>query len=190
MRITLISLAVLFLSACEPEITSTFVDGTVGSVSMPNANAVFVADKDVLGGARRTVWLGSGLQCSQLHPGAGFDINLGATERGLPDGGRLPTLILTSNGIAQLDTGVGDQRVAGTMSHYREVSTSSPTQLKGRFTADFDGGSFTGDFVAGPCEGVSAGCSTGGGVSVVVLAALTVIALRRRRSGLFGAQPQ
>jgi hypothetical protein len=183
LRISAILAAFVFLG-CEAPVTSTFVDGTARGVSFPGAAAVSVTDKDLLGFKRQTVWLGSGLQCSDLGK---FEWSLGPDARVRPDGGRLPTLIVTNNSSAFLDTGNGLERMNGTTERFWLESEQGGT-LRGRFVASFgsfpdggalDAGVLSGDFIAAPCANASAGCSASPGMLLV--GALALWLTRRRR---------
>jgi hypothetical protein len=176
-------IAGVVLLGCEAPVNNTFVDGTASGVSFPNASAVSVTDKDVLGFTRQTVWLGSGLRCSDLGK---FEWNLGPDSRLQPDGGRLQTLIIT-NSSAFLDTGRGLERMNGTTERFWLESEQGGT-LRGRFVASFgslpdggvsDAGVLSGDFIAAPCATASAGCSAAPGT--LLLGALALLLTRRSR---------
>jgi hypothetical protein len=179
-------LAGVVLLGCEAPVDNTFVNGTASGVSFPNASAVSVTDKDILGFMRQTVWLGSGLRCSDLGK---FEWNFGPDSRMQPDGGRQQTLIITNSSSAFLDTGKGLERMNGTTERFWLESEQGGT-LRGRFVASFsalpdggvlDAGVLSGDFIAAPCANASAGCSAAPGM--FLLGALALLLTRRRSTG-------
>lgn len=188
MTFRLVVFAALLFAACEAPVTSTFVDGTVAGVSIPGANAVSAIDTNIVGGVRRTVWLGTNLQCSDLGKPE-TPINFGPSAKVLPDGGRAKLLILVENSNAYLDTGVGAERLQGSTDRFFLESATNNT-LTGRFVASFaslpdgggapDGGSFTGDFIAAPCASANPGCEVAPVGSLSVLG-LVLLALRWKR---------
>ncbi len=180
----------LLATGCEPEVTSTFAEGTVRGISLPAAAAVSAADTDILGGHRQTVWISSGLVCSVLRSAPlGEPDAFGPSFVGSPAGGvstswwrRMPALILTSSGGAFFDTGVEDERLRGTSKLWLEKTASNGT-FSARFTATFavDGGTaetISGDFIATPCASASPGCS---GAPGLFLVGALLLARRRRR---------
>ena len=165
-------------AGCDAPVTSTFVDGGVAGISISAARGVSVTDKDLLGFRRRTVWLGTGLRCADLKNGA--DLNLGPSVFSSPDGGRAPVLILTSGGMAFFDTGDGGERLTGAVTVWRVEEPESGAAFTGRYTASFDAGVVSGEFIAPPCTTASGGCSA---VPVSLLvSALALLRLRRRQS--------
>ena len=130
MRLILLAVALL-ICGCEPEVTSTFVTGTVRGVSIPAASAVSAADQNVLGANRSTVWLAGGSVCGQLKTATlPHADTFGASFVGTADGGRAPALILTTEGNASFDTGVADERIHGT-----SKLTMAKTDSNGRLSA-------------------------------------------------------
>ena len=185
MRLSLLAL-VLLLSGCEPAVTSTFVTGTVRGVSIPAASAVSASDKNILGADRKTVWITSGpAVCPRLRtavlPAAD---TFGASFVGTADGGRAPALILTTDGNAAFDTGVGEERLHGSAQLTVE-STASNGDFSARFSATFntDAGSdtVTGDYIATRCATANPGCSASSGL---LIAAAVLVFGRRRRNAL------
>lgn len=190
MTFRLVVCAALLASACEAPVTSTFVDGTVAGVSLPGANAVSAIDTNIVGGVRRTVWLGTNLQCSDLGKPE-TPLNFGPSAKVLPDGGRAPLLILVETSSAWLDTGAGAQRIQGSTDRFFiEAGNDNDATLRGRFVASFaalpdgggvpDGGTFSGDFIAPPCSSANPGCEVAPVGSLSVLG-LVLLAMRRVR---------
>lgn len=182
MRLSLMAV-VLALSGCEPPVSSTFVTGSVRGVSIPAASAVSASDKNILGAARKTVWITTGpAVCPRLRtavlPAAD---TFGASFVGTADGGRAPVLILTTDGNAAFDTGVGEERLHGS-ARLTVESTASNGDFSARFSATFntDAGSetVTGDYIATRCATANPGCSAGPGLFV---AAAALMVARRRR---------
>lgn len=177
----------LACTACEAPVTSTFVNGTVNGISIPGANAVSVTDTDILGGTRRTVWVGTGLVCSDLGKPSPVP-HFGPSPIELPDGGHGQLLIVVQNGSSYLDTAVGTERIAGTTSQFTLLDSTNNT-LTGRFTSTFvplpdgggvsDAGSFSGDFIAPPCAAANAGCEV---TPVGSFGLLALVLLRLRRA--------
>jgi hypothetical protein len=183
MRLSLVAV-VLLISGCEPEVTSTFVTGSVRGVSLPGAFAVSAADQNVLGADRRTVWIASGPVCARLRtatlPAAD---TFGASFVASADGGRAPALILTTEGNALFDTGVGEERIRGTSTLKQQKTDGNGTSA--RFTATFttDAGTetVTGDYVATACANANPGCSAAPGL--LIAAAALMLARRQRDRG-------
>ncbi len=161
------------LSGCEPEVTDTFVTGSVRDVSLPAAAAISRADKDLLGTKRQTIWL------SSTRPVCGHVVtdSLEVSHVEL-DGGRMPALMLQNNGAALFDTGRGEERLRGT-SEMNNVRTDDTGTISGRFTATFVGETISGDFVAPPCGAASPGCS--GAPALLGAAGVLVLFGRRGR---------
>ena len=162
-RLFALPLLIMFVG-CNAPVTSTFVDGGVAGISIPVARGVSATDKDLLGSRRVTVWLGTGLRCSDLQRGDALrngtlDLNFGPSVFGLPDGGRLPVLIVSSGRQAFFDTGDGGERLTGAVTDWRVDEPESGAPVAGRFTATFDAGVFSGEFIAPPCANASAGCN-------------------------------
>lgn len=184
MRLSLLAV-VLLMSGCEPAVTSTFVTGSVRGVSIPVASAVSATDKNILGGDRKTVWIASGPGvCPRLRSAViPHADTFGASFVETADGGRAPALILTTDGNAAFDTGVGEERLHGAAQLTVET-TASNGDFSARFSATFDtdAGSqtVTGDYIATRCATANPGCSASPGV--VMVAAALVFGRRRRRS--------
>lgn len=181
MRLSLLAV-VLAMSGCEPPVTSTFVTGSVKGVTFPAASAVSAIDKNLLGGDRRTVWISSGSVCSRLRSAVIPQADaFGASFVEGADGGRTPALILTSDGNASLDTGLGEERLRGTAKLMQET-TQSNGDTSARFTATFasDAGTeiVTGEYIAPHCARAEPGCSAAPGLFI---AAAALLLARRRR---------
>lgn len=183
MRLSLV-VVVILISGCEPDVTSTFVTGSVRGVSLPAAAAASAADKNLLGTNRQTVWLASGTVCTRLRTAAlGQPDNFGPSFVATGDGGvRSPALIITTDGNAYFDTGIGQERIRGTSKVWME-KTFSNGDIGGRFSATFttDAGTdrVTGDYLATPCSAANPGCSAAPAGLLMVGASLL---LRRRRA--------
>ncbi|MDP1828116.1 MAG: hypothetical protein Q8L48_32875 [Archangium sp.] len=183
MRLGLLAV-VLLISGCEPDVTSTFVTGSVLGISLPAASAASAADKNLLGANRQTVWLASGTVCSRLRTAPlGQPDTFGPSFVATGDGGvRSPALILTTDGNAYFDTGNGQERILGT-SRVRLEKTLSNGDISARFSASFttDAGTetVTGDYLATPCAAANPGCSAAPAGLLLVGALLL---LRRRRA--------
>lgn len=180
MRLSLL-VVVSLISGCEPDVTSTFVTGSVRGVSLPAAAAASAADKNLLGTNRQTVWLASGTVCTRLRTAAlGQPDNFGPSFV-VGDGGvRSPALIITTDGNAFFDTGNGEERIRGTSKVWME-KTFSNGDIGGRFSATFATGAgterVTGDYLATPCSAANPGCSAAPAGLLMVGALLL---LRRR----------
>ncbi|MBL8909828.1 MAG: hypothetical protein JNM17_03895 [Archangium sp.] len=194
MKGLLLPVALLLLAGCDAPVTSTFVDGSVAGVTIPNASAVSLTDTDILGGVRRTVWIGSGLKCSDLGS-PGF-LNFGPSAKLSNDGGYEQLLVVEQNGTSVLDLGVGTSRMFGTTSRFVLLSAENAT-LTGRFVSSFgafpdagfmDAGTFSGDFIAPPCSAATAGCEVTpvGTFVVLALAMLRLQRARKRSAALLG----
>lgn len=182
-RVVSVLLVALASSACEPPVTSTFVDGSVSGVSIPGALAVSTIDYGTFGDARATVWIGSRLQCRDFETRE-QRVNFGPSAKVSPDGGRAPLLIL-QNGVAYFDTGAGSSRMSGSanVTFFEKEGDA----LVGRFVANFspdggvvDGGTFSGDFIAPPCASADSGCEVAP-VGTFGVIALALLWLRRTR---------
>ena len=181
MRLSLLAL-ILLMSGCEPPVTSTFVTGSVKGGSLPVASAASAADKNFLGADRKTVWIATGTAvCPRLRSAVLPQADtFGPSFVGTPDGGRARALILTTEGYAAFDTGVGQERLTGTSKLTLE-KTENNGDFSARFTATFttDAGSdtVTGDFIAPRCATANPGCSAAPGLVIVA----AVLIMRRRR---------
>lgn len=162
----------LLLAGCEPQVKTTFVNGSVNGVSIPAADAAALHDRNALGAERDTVLIGSHTGvCARAWTFGPFE------PSGLrADGTRQPALVLT-RGRALFDTGVGNERLTATASTF-DITERDANFTRGHFTATFGSETLSGDFVALPCGNLDAGCSSAPGLMLLGLAAW----LRRRAS--------
>ena len=147
------TLLLFFLAGCA-RVESTFVNGSVNQMSLPDADAISTQDKDLLGFSRDTVLIAnhSGV-CSRLvFVGLGVPSGVGSEAT------REPALIL-QQGNALFDTGNGTERLRANKSTF-EITERNTNGVRGHFSATFGTDTVSGDFVAPLCRNLSAGCST------------------------------
>ncbi len=165
---------ILVMSSCETAVTSTFVEGSVQGVSVPAAAAVSATGRNLFGSVRHTVWLGSGLVCSELRTATLEQADaFGPSFVATADGGRAPSLIIDTDGNASFDTGNGAERLRGT-SKLTLQKVESNGNLSARYTATFSSGAgtdtVTGEYIATPCASANPGCSASSGLLVAAAA--------------------
>jgi hypothetical protein len=169
------TLLLLVLAGCA-RVETTFVNGSVNQMSLPDPDAISTQDKDLLGFSRDTVLIGnhSGV-CSRLvFVGLGVPSGIGS------EAAREPALIL-QQGNALFDTGNGTERLRASKSTF-EITERDNTGVRGHFSATFGTDTVSGDFVAPACRNLSAGCSSTPGLLL-----LGVLVWLRRSRRLHGA---
>ena len=197
--------AALGLVACSPPITTTNVDGSVGSIDFARAHAIYGKEASGVWAGRVFVLISdSSTACQQLAYNGLFQRS-GVAAPGY-DQKRIPSLYLSitdpaaswsneatlNQGFsANLDPGGDPIDFGGTaallyanvgalrLEDWNDPDTTG-AKATGSFNLAFPTGAFSGTFVAAPCKTLTPGCSSSGpGLSTLALLALAH-ALRRR----------